>query len=178
MPLLSSRHHLPRWSAGLLVLWLVASPADGQSSARPTVSLSTGAMQFDLSGTGTALMAVARGEIPISRIMLLEGSLAYSRPEQQFSGHTSLLIPEVQAHLQWPLGRVAPYLGAGGGLAMDFRGEDFGGLETAVTLSGAGGLRVRFSHRLGARAELRVRGVGTEFSGVAAEWTLGASWRL
>ena len=135
-------------------------------------------MQFDLSGTGTAPMASARGEIPISRIMLLEGSLSYARPEQQFGGHTSFLIPEVQAHLQWPLGRVAPYLGAGGGLAMDFRGEDVGGLETDVTLSGAGGLRVRLSERLSARAELRVRGIGTDFSGSAVEWIVGASWRL
>jgi hypothetical protein len=28
------------------------------------------------------------------------------------------------------------------------------------------------------RAELRVRGVGTNFAGSTAEWTLGLSWRL
>lgn len=61
---------------------------------------------------------------------------------------------------------------------MDFRQEIHGGTETDITFSAAGGLRAWITERLGARAELRLRGVGRRFTGSAAEWTLGAAWRL
>jgi hypothetical protein len=61
---------------------------------------------------------------------------------------------------------------------MDFRPDYAGGVESDVTVSGAGGLRWRITPRVGARAELRVRGIGDRFTGSAAEWTAGLSWRL
>ena len=48
----------------------------------------------------------------------------------------------------------------------------------ANTLSAATGVRYWLSEDRGLRAELRVRRVGPELGGTAAEWTLGSSWRL
>lgn len=144
---------------------------------RPALSLSVGVSQFDLSGTGTTAIVAARGELPLVRVLLLEGGVAIARPEQQFGVRTTLVMPEVQLQLQVPR-RVAPYLGAGGGLVTDFRGEGHGGRITRVTLSGAGGVRVALTRQFGARAELRVRGIGLGFGGSTADWTLGGAWRF
>jgi hypothetical protein len=123
-------------------------------------------------------MIAARVERTLGRVGILEGSLLVARPSQQFGDTTTYVIPEVQAQAQLPLGRVAPYLGAGIGVARDFRKDVHGGTRTDVTLSAAGGLRAWVTQRFGARAELRVRGIGTRFQGSAAEFTVGAALRL
>jgi len=46
---------------------------------RPSVSLSAGALQYDLAGTGSAPVLAARGELPLSQYFLVEGG--------QFAGH-------------------------------------------------------------------------------------------
>ena len=82
--------------------------------------------------------------------------------------------------MQAPLGggRVAPYLGLGGGGAFDLRGAAYGGSYNTYTASGATGVRTWLSDNFGLRGELRVRGIGKSFGGSAAEWTLGTSWRF
>ncbi|MFN2563948.1 MAG: hypothetical protein ABR499_02900 [Gemmatimonadaceae bacterium] len=123
-------------------------------------------------------MAAIRADLPLGRIVLVEAGVGIARPEQQFGERTTLVIPEAQVQLQFPLGSVAPYVGAGGGLSMDFRPDDTGGTQTEVTTSAAGGLRWWITPRAGARAELRVRGIAENFSGSAAEWTAGLMWRF
>jgi len=160
---------------------------------RPALSVSVGAFQYDLSGTGTAPLVAGRVELPLSRFFLVEGGLAVARPEQQFfdggtyqiSGApigttTTYLIPELQLQVQAPLvaGRVAPYLGLGAGIADDRRPSRYGGSQSTMTVSGATGLRYWLSDRMGLRGELRVRGIGTSFAGAAAEYTLGTAWRF
>jgi len=156
--------------------------ATAQSVVPPrALSISAGASQFDLSGLGTAPMAAFRVDLPLGRIVLAEPGVVVARPEQQFGSRTTLVIPEIQLQAQLPLGPVAPYLGVGGGLAMDFRSDAFGGTQTDVTGSVAGGVRWWATQRVGARAELRVRGVGANdggFTGTAAEWTAGLMWRF
>ena len=154
------------------------SVAESPAPRRPAISVSAGAFQYDLSGTGTAPMVAVRAERPLARYALVEGGLTLARPEQQFGGTTTFLVPEAQLQAQLPLGRVAPYLGVGAGAAFDRRGDGFGGTRSDLTVSGAGGLRAQLTDQVGLRAELRVRGIGTGFTGSAAEWTVGAAWRL
>ncbi len=54
-------------------------------------------------------------------------------------------------------------------MAFDFREQEHGGTQSDLTISAACGIRRWFTDRFGARAELRVRGMGTRFTGSAAE---------
>jgi hypothetical protein len=163
-----------------LVAMTVPTAVSAQSSLppRPAVSIGAGVSQFDLAGTGTAPMGAVRADFPLGRLFMLEGGVGFARPEQQFGARTSFVVPEIQLQVQLPMGPVMPYLGAGGGIAMDFRPDQAGGLESDITLSAAAGLRWWVTPRLGTRAELRLRGVGNRFTGSAAEWTAGLTWRL
>lgn len=166
-------------SLPVLLSLVMTSVAGTQEPTRAVaVSLSYGVSQFDLSGTGNARMLALRVERMFSRRGILEGGVVVARPGQQFGDTTTLVIPEVQAQLQLAVGRVAPYLGAGIGWAFDFRDEADGGTQNDVTASVAAGLRGWFTDRFGARAELRVRGFGTRFTGTAAEWTGGLALRF
>ena len=173
---------MPRRIIGSLTLPLALAMAGVAHPQEPTrlaaVSLSYGVSQFDLSGTGDARMIALRVERLFSRRGILEGGVVVARPGQQFGDTTTLVIPEVQAQLQLAVGRVAPYLGAGLGWAFDFRDEADGGTQNDVTTSVAAGLRGWFTDRFGARADLRVRGFGTRFTGTAAEWTGGLALRF
>lgn len=170
-------------SATLLALAPALSAA--QTARRPALSVGAGVSQYDLSGTGTAPMLSARVDYPLRRALLLEAGLSAARPEQQFGGRSTLLVPELGVQLQYPA-RVAPYLGLGVGAAVDVRSGRAGGARTDLTASGAAGVRAWLTDRLGVRGELRVRGiggtplttVGTGFDGSAAEWTVGGTLRL
>ena len=165
------------WLTVALALCLAPVSLSAQAASRtPAVAVSAGAFQFDLSGVGTAPMLALRGFLPISRIGTLELGVLGARPSQQFGETTTFLAPEAQIQLEWPLGRVAPYLGLGGGVAFDIASKDAGGTDVDPTLSSALGLRARLDERLGVRAELRVRGIGDTFQGSSAEWTLGLTY--
>ncbi|HEX6533270.1 MAG TPA: outer membrane beta-barrel protein, partial [Gemmatimonadaceae bacterium] len=153
------------------------TPPEHPFAPRPALSLSAGVSQFDLSGTGTMAVVAVRGEVPLARVLLLEGGLAMARPQEDFGVHSTLLMPEGQLQLQIPR-RVAPYLGVGAGLATTFRNAADGGSESHLTLSGAAGVRVALNRAFGLRAELRVREFGLRFTGTTADWTLGAAWRF
>ena len=145
---------------------------------RPSVTLSAGAFQYDRFGTGTAPVLAARGEVPLSSLFVLEGGLTTARPERRLGGLTTLVVPEAQLQAQLPTGPwVAPYIGAGIGAAFD-RSARAIGADRELTLSAATGVRYWLSEDRALRAELRVRRVGPELGGTAAEWTLGSSWRL
>ena len=153
-----------------------ASPTD-PLARRPSLTLSAGAFQYARVGTGTAPVLAARGELPLNHFLLLEGGLAAARPEQRFGGMTTLVVPEAQLQAQLSAGPwVAPYVGAGVG-TIDRR-AGVGAAERELTLSAATGVRYWISENRGLRAELRVRRVGPELGGTAAEWTVGSSWRL
>lgn len=175
----------------LAALLAIGLPAEGRGQSqpqslsesplalRPSVTLSAGAFQYDRVGTGTAPVLAARGELPLSSLFVLEGGLTTARPERRLGGPTTLLVPEAQLQAQILTGPwVAPYIGAGVGAAIDRRAGAIGGPERELTLSAATGVRYWLSEDRGLRAELRVRRVGPELGGTAAEWTLGSSWRL
>jgi hypothetical protein len=172
-----------------LLAFGVATEARGQSNslnaseraalARPSLTLSAGAFQYDRAGPGTAPVLAARGELPLSQVFLVEGGLAAARPEARRAGVTSLVVPEAQLQAQFATGPwIAPYIGAGLGAALGRPANPTARTERELTLSAATGVRYWISEDRGLRAELRVRRVGPELGGTAAEWTLGSSWRL
>ena len=146
---------------------------------RPSLTLSAGAFQYDRAGVGTAPVLAARGELPLTSVFLLEGGLAATRPEQRLGRPTTLVVPEAQLQAQLPAGPwIAPYLGAGIGAALERGARRAGTSDRELSFSAATGVRYWLSEDRGVRAELRVRRVGPELGGTAAEWTLGSSWRL
>jgi len=150
-------------------------------TSRYAISLGYGVFDFDLSGTGQSRMWAARVERPLSRYVIAEGGVVYARPYQQFGDTTHFWIGELQVQAQLPTRVVAPYVGVGGGIAWDVRRQPSGTEQRRVTdptFSAAVGARAWFTKIFGARAELRVRGVGGEFQGSSAEWTIGAVLRL
>lgn len=176
-----SARAIPR---ALAILALVASPALAQDAAaeaesrRPIGSASVGIMHFDLSGTGSTPMLALRVDLPWSTHLWFEPGVVFARPNQQFGASTNFVVAEMHAHAMLPLGGFAPYLGGGVGRAWDIRDEEYGGTIGRLSLAGALGARFQLAPRAGARAELRVRTLGREFTGSSAEFTGGLSWRF
>lgn len=140
------------------------------------ISLAGGISQFDLSGTGTSALLGARADIELNRWLVTEGSLTGMRPDEQFTQKVTYIIPELQLQLQAPLRVVRPYIGLGGGFA---RRTAEGLSDNIKTVSGAGGVRFLVPNsKLVAQGELRLRGLGSSFTGSSAEWTAGLGWRF
>jgi len=55
---------------------------------------------------------------PFSRILLLEAGAGLMRYDTDGGDRAYMFFPEVQLQVQAPLGRVAPYLGFGGGMVI------------------------------------------------------------
>jgi hypothetical protein len=162
-------------AGGLILLATFIPKLGAQDGLRLT--LAAGVSEFDLSGTGDAFTAAARLDGEIRPALLWEGSLGFTFVAQQFGDTTTFVVSEAQVQLQWPA-RLAPYIGVGAGLALDFRDEEDGGTQTDPTFSGAVGARFDLTEALGLRAELRLRGVGDSFQGSTAELTAGVGWRF
>lgn len=171
---------MSRRASHLAVLGLLATaaPAGAQVAVAPAVSILTiagGFSQYDLSGTGTAPHGALRYAFPLGHVVSIEVGAGYTRYEPDGGGEkVNLLIPEAQLQVQLPGRRIAPYLGAGGGLAATWISDAF---ESDVTLSAAAGLRVGLTTNSALAGELRVRGIGTGFEGATAEWTIGLALR-
>jgi outer membrane protein with beta-barrel domain len=167
-------------SSALFALALsFASPFISASFAQAPPSwgdfaVSPGVVNYDLSGTGTVPGFAARMTRDFTPHVALEVRGLYARLDQQF-GSTSLFIPEAQLQYRWNVGRVAPYVGGGIGLAIDHSRFH---TETDPALSVAGGARVKLTERVGVLAEMRLRGIEWGFTGSVAEWSAGLSWRL
>lgn len=149
--------------------------AQASNDTRPSFSLNAGASQFDLSGTGVAPIAAARVDLPLNRVLIAEGGVSFMRTSEQFNQHVSYLVPEAQLQAQLPLGRVHPYIGAGVGYLSGINAPAW---VSDATFSASVGTRFALTSVVGLQAELRVRGVSTDFTGGAAEWTGGMSWRF
>ena len=167
-------------SSALIALALsFASPFVSASFAQDPSSwgdfaLSATAINYDLSGTGTAPAFSARITRDVTPHVVLELRGLYSRVEQQI-GPTTLFIPEAQVQYRWNVGRVSPYVGGGIGLALRRASFDD---DTDPSLSASGGAHVRLTDRVGVFAEMRLRGIQWDFAGSIAEWSGGLAWRL
>jgi hypothetical protein len=142
----------------------------------PAVAVMLGVAQYDLSGTGTEGFVALRVDLPMSDYLYAEPNFGYMSYRSQGGDVVRHLTAEVQLQGSFPFGRWRPYLGGGAGGFFDLRKQRAGAELVRPTVSGAGGVRVALPADLGARGELRVRGIGKSFSGTAAEWSAGLSW--
>ena len=161
------------WVAAALTSW--AADAGAQEIPPPAVAVVAGVAQYDLSGTGDETFIALRIDLPMAEYLYVEPSFGYMSYESQGEEDIRHLSAEVQVQGSWPLGRWRPYLGVGAGGFFDLRKQRGGSDLVQPAFSGATGLRVDLPSGFGARAELRVRGIETGFTGTVAEWGAGLS---
>lgn len=160
--------------AGNLLLMPAAAAAAQDGPAPRAISLTAGAVQFDLSGTGTAFGVAPRLTLPVTSGVAVEIGALISRIDEQ-TGNTTLIVPEVHVQHFWRTGRVRPFVG--GGMGVGYRDTAFGS-DADLVLSGGGGALIDVSDRLSLRAEFRLRGFEEDFVGTTAEWLGGIAWRF
>jgi hypothetical protein len=161
--------------AALGLCVLSAARAQAQEIPPPAAALVVGWAQYDLSGTGGTPFEALRADLPMAPWLYAELSFGTLRYTSQGGASIRHLTTEVQLQGTVPFGRLHPYLGAGAGGFFDLRKQRGGAQFARPTFSGAGGLRVTLPRGFGARAELRVRGIGKSFGATIAEWGIGAS---
>lgn len=167
-------------SLSIALALIAAGSVSAYAQHDTSLLIGGGAMNFDLSGTGTTPAFTARVSRELGANVVAEGGLVIARPDQQF-GRPTLVAPEVQLQYHLPVGPFTPYLGAGVG-AMRESAIDVGDIaipaEWSPTISFAGGTRVSINERIGLFGELRVRGVDWNFAGSTADITGGVALRL
>ena len=167
-------------SLSIALALLAAGSVSAYAQHDTSLLVGAGAMNFDLSGTGTTPAFTARVSRELGARFVAEASLLVARPDQQF-GNPTILAPEVQLQYHLPVGRFTPYLGLGVG-AMRESAIELGdiaiGSEWSPTISFAGGTRVGVYDRIGLFGELRIRGVEWDFTGTTADIMGGVVVRL
>jgi hypothetical protein len=166
-----------------LISLAVAAPAHAQGfgaqddARRPAVAIMGGASQYDLSGTGTRAFGGVRAHIPLRQRLLVEPGVTYMNYRLQGTLRgpvVTMWFPEVQLQAELPVGGVRPYVGLGGGIAVESllgeRGVD-------PTASMAAGVRIPLPGGWGIGGEMRVRAVDP-FAGTTADWGVLLSRRL
>jgi hypothetical protein len=158
------------------VALILSSPsmAGAQDRSWGDIKISLAAVDFDLSGTGSAAALAVRTTRNISSSVKLEIGALYAKPEQQF-GPSTLFAPEAQLQYHWKAGRLAPYVGGGIGAALvrsDFHSN------WDPTLSVAAGTGLKLTERVALTGEFRLRGHQWNAVGTTAEISAGLAWRL
>jgi hypothetical protein len=143
-----------------------------ESAARNTLGITTGAVNFDLSGTGTTWGVAVRGTRALTSHLALDLGALFAWPDLQ-GGAARLIVPEVQLQYHWRFGRLAPY--AGGGIGFAYQSREGSQSATNLALSGSGGVRAYLSEGVALMGEFRLRGHERDFSGTTAEWMGGLS---
>ena len=139
----------------------------------PSLAIVGGVSHYDLSGTGSTPIGALRVDIPLLSLVA-EGSLGVMRPKEDV-GTRTYIIPEAQLQYQLFPMVIRPYLGAGAGLFKAISGVD--PHRSDLTVSAAAGVRATMPLLgFGFRGEVRIRGIGSGFSGSATELTLGLSF--
>lgn len=160
--------------AGLIIGAVVLSPR--QASAQlpiPRFEIAGGVSKFELSGTGTAPFGAVRVDLPLSALVL-EGSFGAFRPQENFGVRRTYVVPEGQIQLQLFPAIIRPYIGVGGGWVRAVSGPD--PRRNDVTGSLSAGIRAGLPDLpFALRGEVRLRGIGSNFSQRASEYTIGLS---
>lgn len=176
-------------AAAFLALPVNAEAQRTEVERSTSISVHGGALNYDWdTGDGWSALTGVRLAVPFGRMFTAElgGTAAWPRQDvinnNDVNGEGSrnllLFAPEAQLQVTFPAGVVAPYLGVGGGLAIDRAEQQDGTTSTDFMASAAGGVRVAMGDRLGGLAEVRVRGIGTDLDTRTTELSLGLSWRL
>jgi hypothetical protein len=155
---------------------LVAQEVPGVGN--PALFLGVGAFDYSLRTDGRTPMFAGRLERDITNYVIGEGGFLYARVRQPGGDEaTNYLVPELQVQFQHRWGRVAPYVGVGGGATLDFRPDS---LHTNATVSASVGVRAWLGEITALRSEFRVRAVGggREGGGSSRELVVGVLIRL
>lgn len=156
----------------VLALVLSAAIAPSSGSAQQTdeaVSLLAGPSEYDLAGTGIAPFVAARLDLPVGRRFLVEPGVTYMWYECQGGDRIRHVLPEAQLQIRHPGEVFRPYLGIGAGASWAVMPTED---EVDLTISAAGGVRVRVGSGWILRGELRVR-VIDPWTSTTADWGLG-----
>ena len=162
--------------AFIFAVALLGSAQTAQAQTR--LGLFVGASEYDLSGVDQATIVAIRVHRDLRRYAVLEFGVAHAELRQDGIGRTNLYLPEVMGQLQWPVGRVAPYLGAGVGLGIDVPVNTALSTDIDATFSAALGARVGLPYNLTLSLDGRLRTFGTRFTASGSEGTIGLSYRL
>jgi hypothetical protein len=169
----------PRYSAtvGTAVLLLAlhtAAPVTAQDThGLHHVALVAGPVNYDLSGTGWSWGAGGRLDLPVARIVSIEGGITYFQYDAQFGDQESYVFPEIGAHLVMPTRVLRPYLFVGGGAAFAVQGD----AGTDVTVHAGIGARTAGDGPYGARIEGRFRNITLNANASLLEFFVGVSRR-
>ncbi len=167
--------NLNRYAVALAVLTTVVPGASGLGAQERYLAIHAGVAEWDLSGTGQAATGAVRAGWAVTRVIGLEANVGFLRPSQgsdvDGDARNSLFLPELHVQFTAP-GKLAPYLGLGGGAAIQTSRGNISG-DTRVTGSGALGVRYAIATNMRAVGEVRVRGVGSGFEGSVADLTFG-----
>src|SRR5262245_27880836 len=98
----------------LLAFCFTASVVQAQSAR---VGCYRGISEYDLSGVDQANITAIRFGYDIGPVLGVEMGMSAADLQLQF-GDARLYLPEVQLQARLPLGRFAPYVGAGAGLSV------------------------------------------------------------
>ena len=93
--------------ASVLVLFNASNVWAQEIAARHTIGATVGAVNFDLSGTGTTLGVTVRGARALTPHLAVELSALFARPDLQ-GGRAVLFTPEAHLQYHWRLGNFAP----------------------------------------------------------------------
>jgi hypothetical protein len=157
-----------------LLLALLGTPALAQQTS---VSIYRGTSEYDLSGVDQATSTAVRLSRDLNSWIVVEGGLSFVELQQQF-GHSKLYMPEMLIQLQLPIGRFAPYVGAGAGLGIDVPENNQFSTDTDPTFLAGAGLRVDLPFNLLLGVDGRIRGFTTRFTGSGAEASVGVGFRF
>ena len=158
--------------AAVLVFSQATAVSAQETAARNTISATAGALNFDLSGTGTTVGVAVRGTRALTPHVALETGVLFARPDLQGGGRATLFAPEVHLQYHWRTGMFAPY--AGGGIGFGHQSRD-GSSVTNLALSAAGGMRAYITPRVALLGEFRLRGLQRDFAATTAEIMGGLS---
>ncbi len=91
---------------------LVLAAAAPLASAQTVASLNVGGAEFDLSGTGSAVLVDLRAQYALLPFLAVEGGLGVSQIGEQF-GDVTYVLPTVELQLTPTTWRFRPALGVG-----------------------------------------------------------------
>lgn len=150
---------------------------DGQGRRErpsPAVSFLAGPSSYNLSGTGTAVAAAIRFDVPTGRLFIIEPGIGFFRYRTRFGQTIKYLLPEISFQFQPGRGAVRPYIGVGAGFSEYLTGPG----ASPGTVHAAAGIRIRVTRNYGFRGEVRVRGLDP-FSGQRmTDFSVGLTKRL
>ena len=170
------RSHLSLFTVVFVLIFFGVRGASAQeAAARNTITASAGALNFDLSGTGTTVGVAVRGTRALTSHVALETGDFVRAPGSAGRGRATLFAPEAHLQYHWRFGRIAPYAGGGIGFGHQSRG---GSSVTDLALSTAGGVRAYVTDRLAVLGEFRLRGLERDFAGSTAEVMGGLSFAI